>query len=147
MINYNTVQKIYSRNYGSIGLYKRPFFNPLVYTDGVMDFQHTLNAYWIVDNIISYMPEILKTFKESEDTFYVVEISVNKERQGYMEVYREGYIGNDYNEHITVIKQDIPFIDLPVKTDDEITTYKFYLTLSNYGLPQFMLMLPSEYWG
>lgn len=46
MINYNTVQQIYSRNYGSMQLIKRPFFNQLVYTEGVMDFQQTLNAYW-----------------------------------------------------------------------------------------------------
>lgn len=145
MINYNTVQQIYNRNYGSMSLYKRPFFNQLVYTEGIMDFQQTLNAYWVVDNIISYMPEILKAFNETEETFYVVEICLNKERNGYMEVYHEGYIGNDYHEHITVIKQDIPYIDLPVKSDEEITTYKFYLTLSNFEPMQFTLLLPSEY--
>ena len=76
MINYNTVQQIYNRNYGSMQLFKRPFFNQLVYTEGVMDFQQTLNAYWVVDTVISYMPEILKCFKETEDTFYVIEISI-----------------------------------------------------------------------
>ena len=145
MINYNTVQQIYNRNYGSMQLFKRPFFNQLVYTEGVMDFQQTLNAYWVVDNVISYMPEILKTFKETEETFYVCEICLNTERKGYMEVYNEGYLGNDYHEHITVIKQDIPYIDLPLKSDEEITTYKFYLTLSNYEPVQFTLLLPSEY--
>ena len=74
MINYNIVQQIYNRNYGSMQLFKRPFFNQLAYTEGVMDFQQTLNAYWVVDNVISYMPEVLKCFKETEDTFYVVEI-------------------------------------------------------------------------
>ena len=110
-----------------------------------MDFQQTLNAYWVVDNIITYMPEILKTFKETEETFYVCEICLNTEQKGYMEVYHEGYIGNDYHEHITVIKQDIPYMDLPVKSDEEITTYKFYLTLSNFVPMQFTLLLPSEY--
>ena len=57
MINYNIVQQIYNRNYGSMQLFKRPFFNQLVYTEGVKDFQQTLNAYWVVDNVISYMPE------------------------------------------------------------------------------------------
>lgn len=145
MINYNTVQQIYSRNYGSVQLFKRPFFNQLVYTEGVMDFQQTLNAYWVVDNVISYMPEILKCFKETEDTFYVIEICLNKERKGYMEIYHEGYLGNDYHEHITVIKQDIPYIDLPVKADENLTTYKFYLILSNYEPVQFTLLLPQEY--
>lgn len=145
MINYNTVQQIYNRNYGSMQLFKRPFFNQLVYTEGVMDFQQTLNAYWVVDNVISYMPEIFKTFKEKEETFYVCEICLNTECKGYMEVYHEGYISNDYNEHITVIKQEIPYIDLPLKSDDEITTYKFYLTLSNFEPVQFTLLLPQEY--
>ena len=110
-----------------------------------MDFQQTLNAYWVVDNVISYMPEILKCFKETEDTFYVIEICLNKERKGYMGIYHEGYLGNDYHEHITVIKQDIPYIDLPVKADENLTTYKFYLILSNYEPVQFTLLLPQEY--
>ena len=135
MINYNTVQQIYNRNYGSMQLFKRPFFNQLVYTEGVKDFQQTLNAYWVVDNVISYMPEILKCFKETEDTFYVIEICLDKECKGY----------NEYNEHITVTRQDNPYIDLPVKSDEKITTYKFYLTLSNYEPVQFTLLLPSEY--
>lgn len=145
MINYNTVQQIYSRNYGSVQLFKRPFFNQLVYTEGVMDFQQTLNAYWVVDNVIGYMPEIFKYFKETEDTFYVIEICLNKVRKGYMEVYHEGYLGNDYHEHLTVIKQDILYIDLPVKADEDLTTYKFYLILSNYEPVQFTLLLPQEY--
>ena len=145
MINYNTVKEIYNRNYGSMQLFKRPFFNQLVYTEGIMDFQQTLNAYWVVDNIISYMPEIIKTFQETEETFYIVEICLNKERKGYMEVYHEGYLGNDYHEHLTVIKQDIPYIDLPVKADEDLTTYKFYFILSNYEPVQFTLLLPSEY--
>lgn len=145
MINYNTVQQIYSRNYGSMQLFKRPFFNQLVYTEGVMDFQQTLNACWVVDNVITYMPKILKCFKETEETFYIIEICLNTERKGYMEVYHEGYVNNEYNERITVIKQDISYIDLPVKSDEEITTYKFYLTLSNYSPVQFTLLLPSEY--
>ena len=145
MINYNIVKEIYNRNYGSMQLFKRPFFNQLVYTEGVMDFQQTLNAYWVVDNVITYMPEIIKTFKETEETFYVVEICLNTECKGYMEVYHEGYINNDYHEHITVIKQDIPYIDLPIKSDEEIITYKFYLTFSNYEPVQFTLLLPSEY--
>ena len=145
MIKYNTVKEIYSRNFGSMQLFKRNYFDKLVYTEGIMDFQNTLNAFWVVENVISYMPKVIKEFQESEDTFFVVEICLNQDKKGYMEVYREGYIGNDYHEHITVIKQDIPFIDLPLNPDDEITTCKFYLALSNYEPLQFTLMLPSEY--
>lgn len=145
MITYNTVKEIYSRNYGSMQLFKRDYFNQLVYTEGVMDFQRTLNAFWVVDNLISYMPKVLKTFKETEDTFYVVEIALKQDKSGYMEVYHEGYIGNDYHEHISVAYQKIPFMDLPSIVDKKITTYKFYLSLHNYDPVQFMLLLPSEY--
>lgn len=145
MITYNTVKEIYSNNFGSERLYKRKYYPSLLYTDGVMDFQEVLNAHWVVDNVISYMPKVIKDFQESEDTFFVVEICFNQDKNGYMEVYREGYIGNDYHEYISVIKQDIPFIDLPLNPDDEITTCKFYLVLSNYEPLQFTLMLPSEY--
>ena len=76
MITYNTVKEIYNRNFGSMQLFKRDYYNQLVYTEGVMDFQKTLNAFWVVDNVISYMPKVLKTFKETEDTFYVIEITL-----------------------------------------------------------------------
>lgn len=145
MITYNTVKEIYSNNFGTERLYKRKYYPSLLYTDGVMDFQEVLNAHWVVDNVISYMPEVLKTYKETQDTFFVVQIYVKQDKKGYMEVYHEGYLGDNYHEHITVIKQDIPFIDLPLNPDDEITTCKFYLVLSNYEPLQFTLMLPSEY--
>ena len=145
MITYNTVKQIYGRNYGSMQLFKRDYCNQLLYTEGVMDFQKTLNAFWVVDNVISYMPSVLKTFNETDDTFFVVEIGVKQDKAGYMEVFHEGYVGNDYQDHLSVIYQKIPFIDLPTKVDEEITTYRFYLMLSDYEPVKFTLLLPSEY--
>ena len=145
MITYDTVKEIYNNNFSSERFYKRKDYPNLVYTDRVMDFVEVLNVHLVVDNVISYMQQVIKEFKESKDTFFVVKITLNQEKKGYMEVYREGFIGNDYHEHITVIKQDIPFIDLPLNPDDEITTCKFYLILSNYEPLQFTFMLPPEY--
>ncbi len=145
MTNYSKVIEIYTRNCGSERTFKRQFYKNLIYTEGIMDFQQSLNAFWLVDNVITYMTHVIKTFKATEDTFYVVKIRLNKEKQGYMEVYREGFVDNEYKKHITVVKQKIPYIDLPVKIDKAMTTYKFYLTLVNYEPLQFMLMLPSEY--
>ena len=145
MITYNTVKQIYGRNYGSMQLFKRDYCNQLLYTEGVIDFQKTLNAFWVVDNVISYMPSVLKTFNETDDTFFVVEIGVKQDKAGYMEVFHEGYVGNDYQDHLSVIYQKIPFIDLPTKVDEEITTYRFYLMLSDYEPVKFTLLLPSEY--
>ena len=145
MITYNTVKQIYGRNYGSMQLFKRDYCNQLLYTEGVMDFQKTLNAFWVVDNVISYIPSILKTFNETDDTFYMVEICVKQDKTGYMELYHEGYIGNDYHDHLSIIEQNIPFIYLPTKVDEDITIYKFYLMLSDYEPVKFTLLLPSEY--
>ena len=91
------------------------------------------------------MPSVFKTFKETQDTFFIVEIGVKQDKAGHMEVYHEGYIGNDYHDHLSVIYQKIPYIDLPTIVHEEITTYKFYLSLHNYEPLQFMLLLPSEY--
>ena len=144
-ITYNTVQEVYNRNYGSERLYKRNYCKTLAYTQGIMDFQQTLEAHWIVDNIISYMPKILKAYKDNTFSFFVIEIALNQQQQGYMEVYTEDYIDGVYNEHIFILKQDIPFIDLPTKEDEGITTYKFYLEISSFEPINFTLFLPSEY--
>ncbi len=110
-----------------------------------MDFQKTLNAFWVVDNMVSYMPKILKTYQEHEYTFFVVEIAINQDKQGYMEVFTEDEVNGIYDEHISIVKQDIPFIDLPTKEDDEITTYRFFLELSAIDPVTYTLLLPGEH--
>ena len=131
MRDYGIIKEIYANNFCSERLYKRKTCPNLVYTDGVMDFAEALNAHWVIDNVISYMPNVLKTFKETEDTFYVVQIALKQNNSGFMEVYHEGYVDNEYKDHIPVIKQNVPYIDLPKKPDTKITRYKFYLELSN----------------
>ncbi len=142
---YYDVKQVYSRNFGSMQLFKRPYCNQLLYTEGVMDFQKTLNAFWVVDNMVSYMPKILKTYQEHEYTFFVVEIAINQDKQGYMEVFTEDEVNGIYDEHISIVKQDIPFIDLPTKEDDEITTYRFFLELSAIDPVTYTLLLPGEH--
>ena len=56
---YYDVKQVYGRNYGSERLYKRSYCNNLLYTEGVMDFQQTLDAFWVVDNVVSYIPALL----------------------------------------------------------------------------------------
>ena len=145
MITYNTAEQVYSRNHGSERLFKRPYCQTLNYTEGIFDFQKSMNAFWVVDNMVSYMPQILKAFEQNEYEFFVVEICVNKENKGHMEVFTEGYIGNDYNDHIEILKQEIEYIDLPLKYDEEVTTYKFFLSLSALEPLRFTFYLPSEY--
>ncbi|MBQ4124125.1 hypothetical protein IJD44_10480 [bacterium] len=145
MLTYNDVQEIYARNHGTTNYYHRNYYTTLAYTDGVFDFQKSLEAYWVVDNVISYMPYVLDRFNKEGDSFYVVKISFDKERFGYMEIYTEGYVDDIYDEHITVIKQEIPLIDLPIDEEEETTEYKMYLQLGNDSPLQFVLMLTSEY--
>ncbi|MBP3820487.1 hypothetical protein J6G99_02450 [bacterium] len=142
---YYDAKQVYSRNYGSERLYKRSYCNSLLYTEGVMDFQKTLDAFWVIDNVVSYMPTILKAYQEHEYTFFVVEIAVNQKQQGYMEVFTEDYVEGEYDEHISIVKQEIPFIDLPTKVDDDITTYRFFLELSALEPVTYTLLLPSEH--
>lgn len=134
-----TLEQIYLRNYGSENLYKRDYCNILYYTDGIMDFQKTLKAFWIVENVISYLPKIIQTCKDFDESFFIMRISILENNKGFIEVYREGYLNNHYNEHIEIIKQEINFIDLP-KYD-----YKFYLILNSYNPIKFIFMLTSEY--
>ena len=142
---YYDVKQVYSRNYGSERLYKRSYCNSLLYTEGVMDFQQTLDAFWTVDNMVSYMPKILQAYKEHEYTFFIVEIALNQKQEGYMEVYTEDYVEGEYDEHISIVKQDISFIDLPTNPDEEITTYRFFLELSSIEPEIYTLLLPSEH--
>ena len=142
---YKDVNDIFSRNFGSETLYKRNYCNNLLYTEGILDFAQTLDAHWLIDTVISYMPDILKTYETEEESFFVVEITVDKNHQGYFEIYYEGWIGNDYHECITVAKQMIPFIDLPTKDDEEVTSYKFFLELSSVNPIVYTLLLSSEH--
>ncbi len=99
MLTYSDVQEIYSRNHGTTQYLKRPYNNNLLYTDGIMDFQRSLDAFWVVDNVISYMPKILERFRSHDTDFFVIEISLDNEHSGHMEVFTEDYnIDDIYDE-------------------------------------------------
>lgn len=133
------VQNIYSRHTGSEILYQRSYCKNLVYTEGILDFQQTLQAIWVIDTIISHLSKIMQTYKATKDGFFVATISVKADNTAVFEIFREGYENRKYNEHITVINQNIQFTDLPEYE------YKFYLILSSYNPIIFTLMLPNEY--
>ncbi len=138
-----TVEQIYLRNYGSESFYKRSYCDDLIYTEGIRDFQISLNAFWIVDWYISHIKEIIKISKAVDDGFFVGTIKIKNNKTAIFEIFREGYITKnnkkEYNDHITVIKERLNDVDLP------IFDYKFYLILSNIEPIQFTLMLTTEY--
>ena len=71
---YNDVNKVFSRNFGSENLYKRNYCNNLLYTTGILDFAKTLDAHWLIDNIISYMPEVLKLMKQKKSSSLLLKL-------------------------------------------------------------------------
>lgn len=77
-ITYKDVNDILNRNYGSERLYKRNYCNNLFYTTGILDFAQTLDAHWLIDTVISCMPDVIKTYETEEESFFVVEITVDK---------------------------------------------------------------------
>ena len=129
-MNKQIIDNIYCRHIGSGKFYKRSNCNNLVYTEGIMDFQQTLQAFWIVDTIISHLPKIIQEYQSSGDGFFVVKINVKADKSAILKIVRE---------NITVIKQNIPFVDL-IEYD-----YKFYLILSCFKPITFTLLLPNEY--
>lgn len=141
---YATVLEIYNNNIGSEHLYKRDCCPSMVYTDGVMDFAEVLNAHWLIDIVYSYMYKVVENYNRTKDYFYVVQVAVKHNHQGYFEIYHEGYIDEKYNEHIPVAKQKIPFIDLPINIEEKITKYKFFLELGSDNPLRFIFMLPME---
>ena len=145
MKSYAIAEEIFNSHFGSERTYKRSYCDYLTYTEGVMDFQEQLNAYWFVDNVISHMLKVLKSFKDNEFDFFVVEVRLNNNHQGYLEIYTEGYVNDEYNEHISIVKQEIPYIDLPTKADTTVTSYKFYLELASVEPVKFCLLLPREH--
>lgn len=144
-MNYNIVEEIYNRNFGSEITYKRDYFNQLTYTVGMKDFADTLEAHWFIDTIISHLSTVIKDSATTEDYFYVVELVVKSNNEATLDIFREGYIDNEYQEHILVATQKIPYVDLPVEAGEELTTYKFYLIKTAEAPAKFMLLLPKEY--
>lgn len=134
-MNKQIIDNIYCRNIGSEKFYKRPYCNNLVYTEGIMDFQLKLQAFWLIDNIISHLPKIIQNYKLTEDGFFIVKINVKADKSAMLKIVQEDI----YQEYITILRQYIPFVDL-IEYD-----YKFHLILSCLKPITFTLLLPNEY--
>lgn len=134
-MNKQIIDNIYCRHIGSGKFYKRSNCNNLVYTEGIMDFQLKLQAFWLIDNIISHLPKIIQNYKLTEDGFFIVKINVKADKSAMLKIVQEDI----YKESITILRQYIPFVDL-IEYD-----YKFYLILSCLKPITFTLLLPNEY--
>ena len=134
-MNKQIIDNIYCRHIGSEKFYKRSNCKNLVYTEGIMDFQLKLQAFWLIDNIISHLPKIIQNYKLTEDGFFIVKINVKADKSAMLKIVQEDI----YQEYITILRQYMPFVNL-IEYD-----YKFYLILSCLKPITFTLLLPNEY--
>lgn len=134
-MNKQIIDNIYCRHIGSGKFYKWSYCNNLIYTEGIMDFQLKLQAFWLIDNIISHLSKIIQNYKLTEDGFFIVKINVKADKSAILKIVQEDI----YQEYITILRQYIPFVDL-IEYD-----YKFYLILSCLKPITFTLLLPNEY--
>lgn len=139
MFDKNYVEQVMSESIGTEHWFKRAPFQGFVYTDGVMNVQEKLNMHWFVDMVVSYIPKVIKDFKKSNKSFYIVDLEVKADHTARFTISRtlEDEEGNyiDWN----VVKQNIEFTDLPE------CEMKFYLDLVKETPTTFCLLCPSEY--
>ncbi len=144
-ITFNGIKDYLRQFCGTEQYWKRSIFGRetgFVYTDGVKAFCEKAEAQWFIDNMNSYMSKINKV----NDAFFSVSIQVNEKQEAMLLITHEVYSQMDRKpEDRIVIRQKIPYTDLPVTGEDK---YKFFLALSNIredGLKEYCLMVPSEY--
>ena len=132
-LTYQDFEELKAQCYGTEGynMYSGAFGNGFFITDGVALFAKKFSAFWLLDMLYSYLPQIRRT----GDHFFVVTVTVKN--TGTFEVIREVYneeTGESVNE--TVCKQSRFYTDLPKTPKDG--SYKFYF-IDN------VLLLTSEY--
>lgn len=133
------VQEVCGSSWGTSSYYKRSGIAGFVYTDGVMHVQTQLNAYWLVDMIVSYIPTVIKDFKNTKNTFYTVQLDVNEDSTADFTINKEGYDKDDNYIDIPIVVQHVPYTDLPK------TQIKMFLELANYNPITFCALMPTEH--
>ena len=130
---FGNIQQELSGFFGTENYYKRSVLGVstgMVYTDGVKHFCSIAEAQWFIDVVNSYMTNVKKV---KDDYFFIVRVAVNRKAQATFTIKREVN-----EEEVVVIKQEIPYTDLP---EGE---YKFYLIHDEYR-NEYVLMLTGEY--
>lgn len=135
MKNYEMYEEIKAQATGGTSQWHRSFFPRLVYTDGVAEFAKRMEAYWTIDVVGSYLPEVAKNARKYNNYFFICKFVVKNTKAVF--TINSGIEGDK-----DVAKQRIPFTDLPDKNGEE-AEYKFYLGLADERT--WSLCLPSEY--
>lgn len=135
MATYEDYEQVLSNNRGTEHHYKHTLCSYLLYTDGIKDMAETLQCYWLVDMIASYIPDMFKFANKMSSDRFVFPTVVAENNKATFKIISERYNGDEAKE-VALIKQRIPFTDLP---DGE---YKLYL---EYNGSKWVLFLSSEY--
>ena len=139
MIDKNYIEQVMNESIETEHWFRRAPFQGFVYTDGVMNVQEKLNMHWFVDMVVSYIPTVIKDFKEKEETFYTVKLVVDEDHKARFTISRELF--DDEGNYIdwNIVKQDIEYADLPE------CEMMFFLELADYDPVTFCLLCPSEH--
>lgn len=139
MFDKNYVEEVMSESIGTEHWYRRAPFQGFVYTDGVMNVQEKLNMYWFVDMVASYMPDVIKDFNKTGESFYVAVLKVNKDHTAKFKIQKEVEDDNCTYIEIKIAEQDIKYTDLPE------CEMRFFLELADCDPVTFCLLCPSEH--
>lgn len=138
MIKKERLEQLMTDSIGTEHYYKRPPFEGLVNTDGVINIQYEADMFWFVDMVGGYIPDVIKEYKKAQDGFFLVNLHVNKDHTAKFWICREVYEEGKY-KYPDVVAQDIPYIDLP---DCDL---QFFLELLQESPIKFCLLCPSEH--
>ena len=118
---------------GDLDRWRHPLVRSLIYTPGIKFFaehggQH--GAYWLIDAIASYQPEISRRGSEDLKSFQVWRLKVNDDQSAELVCYEDD--GKPF-----IFRQKIDY------TDFQLGEIKFYVADNGDGTRT--LMLPSEW--
>ena len=134
------INSIMHESIGSMTAFKRSYGKYMDYTEGVMNVQRKLSMYWFIDLMYSLMIKVVDDYCITEESFYVVKLTVSNDHTAVLDITREEY-NEDTDEYkdIVVAREEIDYTDLPQ------CEMKFFLELANLDPLVFRLLCPSEH--
>ena len=102
----------------------------LIYTDGIKDAFDENKSWWMLDVIVSYIPNVVELIKETGNKFFLIEFNVEDGKCDF-------YIREDSDEpHL---------IHQHIESTNSEYSFKLYLIRDSFDEGDFTLLFPSEY--
>ena len=120
---------------GTDGWTRHSLMRRLVYSDGVKVMAEDLQAYWLIDIVASYIPNMTRIFFTEDSNLFFVELEVKFSEKAKFRIH-DGGVNNQPCKNLIV--QRIPFCD-------STNCVKMYLAYEEEGTETiWKLYLPSE---